>query len=84
MLVMGVGIMGVSVSERSMAVTVGMTGARWHRCAMLMLMMFVVLVPVLVLENWVSMFVLMAFGQMQPDACGHQERRDRQARCDRL
>ena len=47
-------------------------------------MMFVVNVPMFVLDRFVRMIMLMAFGQMQPEAERHQRAGDDQLNRDRL
>ena len=46
-----------------------------HRTVVLMPVMLVVDVLVLMFHLRVEMLVLMSFGEVQPQACGHQDRR---------
>jgi hypothetical protein len=47
-------------------------------------MVLVVDVPVLMIHSLMRMLMLVCFGQMQVDACRHEQSRNDQARRDRL
>lgn len=66
MTVVQIGIVRVPVHQRRMAVPMGMRLARWRVRPMCVLMMLVVMMPVLVLQNLMNMFVIVPLGQMQP------------------
>jgi hypothetical protein len=68
--VMKVWIVHMPVPERLMPVPVRMRLG--HRAFVGVLMMLVVHMPVLVLDRLVRVVMLMAFGQMQPEAKSHQ------------
>lgn len=65
--------MGMTVLHPRVPVRVGVGLARWVVGQVLMLMVGIVHVRVAVLQGLVLMFVLVVFGQMQPDANPHQQ-----------
>ncbi len=71
MAVMDVGEMRVRVRNGQMNVRMGMRFAARIREVVLVLMMFVVLVPVRVLEKVVGMHMLMPLAHVQPNAKCH-------------
>ena len=60
----------MSQSDMRMAMAVEL--ARWVIGSMRMLVVNIVRVPVLVLERFMLVLMLMPFRQMQPDADGHE------------
>src|SRR4051812_14336643 len=80
--VMQVGIMDMFVLHRLMPVPVRM----WlgYRPIVLVPMVLVMHMAVLVFHRLMSMFMLMAFGQMQPEAKAHQEPGDHELRRQRF
>jgi len=66
MSVMKVGIMGVTVGERLVAVPMAVRFARRVVRPMRVLMVLVMRMPVFMLDRLVAMLMLVAFGQMQP------------------
>jgi hypothetical protein len=72
--VVQVGIVDMPMAHRSMPVPMRMRFG--HRSFMLVLVMFVVDMAVLMLEGGMSVHVLVALGQMQPQADPHQDRGD--------
>ena len=78
-LVMQVGVMRMPVSQLLMAVPVGMRFAWRVDINMDVAMMLVVQMAMLVLDRLVNVVVLMPFGQMQPEANGHQHTGGEQA-----
>lgn len=70
--VMQVGKVRVPVDQRRMGVYMRMRFARRIVRRMRMLMVFVMHMAMAVRDGIVRVFVLVPFGQMQPDADGHQ------------
>ena len=66
MSVMKVGIMGVTVGERLVAVPMAVRFARRVVRPMRVLMVLVMRMPVFMLDRLVAMLTLVALGQMQP------------------
>ena len=66
MSVMKVGIMGVTVGERLVAVPMAVRFARRVVRPMRVLMVLVMRMPVFMLDRLVAMLMLVALGQMQP------------------
>lgn len=67
-----IGKMGVNVNHRFMPMKVNVFYPRLDRKFMSMLMVLIMNMLMTVLHRFVGMFMLMPFGQMQPDAYGHQ------------
>jgi len=82
MAVMEVGIVHVLVPHRLVLMPMGVRLGDWS--VVVMLVMFVVDMPVLVRERFMKMFVLVPFGEMQPKAKPHQQRREGQLGRQRL
>ena len=72
MLVMQVGIMRVLVHHRRVAVRMGVRFARRIGRRVRVPVVLVVRVPVLVLHRFVDVLVIVALGDMEPDADNHQ------------
>ena len=84
MLVMHVGEVGMSMSDRRMPMPVRMLSARGYGKIVSMLMMVVMHVFMLMLHFTVRMFVRVMFGQMEPYSQGHQCASDDQYRRHRI
>ena len=69
---MDIGIMGMAMSHRSMDVFVGVWPAGIGSGWVFVLMMLIVLVPVVVLQGGVLVFVTMFLRQVQVQTDGHQ------------
>lgn len=82
MAMVDVRVVRMPVPKRFMPVPVGMRLG--DRPLVRMAMMVVVDMGMLVLDGLVRVVMGMAFGQMQPDAEGHQQARNDQLRIDRL
>ena len=65
--------MRVRVRHRLMVMRMRMAGARRDVVHVLMLMVRIVRVLVFVIEDLVSVQVLVTLGEMQPDTAGHQQ-----------
>lgn len=74
--VMQVGIMGVPVDHRRMAMPMAVRLTRRDARRVIMLVMCVVDMAMLVFERFVGMFVAVRFGQVQPKSNRHQDARD--------
>ena len=72
MTVMRVTKVGVAMPELRMRVPVRVGLSRWLATVMAVLMMLVMHVLILVGHLLVTMLVLVALGEMQPDAEGHE------------
>ena len=70
--VMDVGVVRMRVDKFPVAVPVGVRFAGRIIRAVDMLMMHVVMMKVLVLHQFMAMLMLVAFGQVEPDAKAHQ------------
>lgn len=66
MTVMQIGIVRMPMHQRRMAMPVGVRLARRCIRPVLVLMMFIMAVPMLMLQDVMGMLVLMPLGQMQP------------------
>ena len=76
--------MGMAVDEFSVRVAMRMRLAGRILATVLVTMVVVVTMPVLVLHGPVLMFVIVPFGQVQPESRAHQPRSGDQPRGDRL
>jgi hypothetical protein len=65
--------MRVRVCNRIMMMAVRMARTRLDREWVIMLMVRIMLVFVLVIEDLVSVLVLLAFREVQPDTAGHEQ-----------
>jgi len=72
MSVMQVGIMGVAVDQRRMAMPVTVRFGRECAGRMIMMVVCVVDMAMLVFERFVAMFVAVRFGQVQPESDRHE------------
>jgi hypothetical protein len=66
--------LGVALDQPAVLVAVGVGFARRIAGALVVLVVLVVDVAVLVLQRVVDVFVLVAFGDVERDACGHAQR----------
>ena len=64
--VMKIGIVGMPMDQRRVAVPMRMWFAGWHVRLMIMVVMFVVPVPVLVRQRLMGVIVIVPLGKMQP------------------
>jgi len=78
--VVQIGVMRMLVHERHVSVAMRVRLARGVAGFVRVLMMHVVRVPMLVLEGFVHMFVLMRLGEMQINAACHQQTGDDEQR----
>jgi hypothetical protein len=81
---MEVRVMGMAVDEPRVRVPTRVRLAGGILAAMLVPMMVVVAVPVFVFEGLMRMFVIVPFGQVQPESRPHQPRGGDQARAGRV
>jgi hypothetical protein len=81
---MEVRVVGMAVDEFNVRVAMCMRLAGRIRATMPVPMMVVVTMPVFVLEGPVCMFVIVPFGQVQPESRAHQPRSGDQSRGNRL
>ena len=82
MAVMQIGVMRVLVPYRHVLMPVRMRFCDWS--VVEVSVVFVVHVPMLMRERVVKMFVLMSFGEMQPEPQSHQQCRESQLERHRL
>ena len=75
-LTMRVGVVCMSMTQRTVSMTMRMTNSSDSRLIMCMLMVFVMLMLVVVFHLHMQMRVLMPFGEMQPDTKPHQQTRN--------
>ena len=73
---MQIGVMRVLVPHRLVLMPMRMRFGDW--AVMVVPVVFVVDVAVFVRERVVKMFMLMSFGEMQPEPQSHQQRRESQ------
>ena len=82
--VMNVGIVGVRMHQSLMGVRMSVWLPTVPRERMLMLMMRIMPMRMLVLEQFVGVFVQVPFGEMQPHTDRHQPTGEQQCRGHRL